>query len=110
MSQDTSAARKKPNELVRTAPIIGWLPKCQKSCFAPDLLAGLSVWALVIPQALAHANVVGVPARYGLYTIPRRLGAVRGLRLDAPGRQGTIGFCGNLRRGALMRRVASFVA
>ena len=69
MSRDTSTARQKPNALVRTMPIIDWLPQYKKSWLAPDLLAGLSVWALVVPQALAYAAVVGVPAQYGLYTI-----------------------------------------
>jgi high affinity sulfate transporter 1 len=55
--------------LVRTIPIIRWLPRYEKAWLAPDLLAGLSVWALVVPQALAYAAVVGVPAQYGLYTI-----------------------------------------
>ena len=50
-------------------PIIDWLPHYKKSWLTPDLLAGLSVWALVIPQALAYAEVVGVPPQYGLYTI-----------------------------------------
>ena len=27
------------------------------------------MWALVVPQALGYATVVGVPAQYGLYTI-----------------------------------------
>jgi high affinity sulfate transporter 1 len=45
------------------------LPQYKSAWLAPDLLAGLSVWALVIPQALAYASVVGVPPQYGLYTI-----------------------------------------
>ena len=69
MSQDSSTTRKRPSALVRTVPIIGWLPKYKMSWLGLDLLAGLSVWALVVPQALAYANVVGVPAQYGLYTI-----------------------------------------
>lgn len=62
-------ARQKPNAFVRTMPIIDWLPNYKRSWLPLDLLAGLSVWALVIPQALAYAAVVGVPAQYGLYTI-----------------------------------------
>ncbi len=61
----------------------------EKSWLTPDLLAGLSVWALVVPQALAYAEVVGVPAQYGLYTI-LALGVVCGVRLYAPGRYGPI--------------------
>ena len=33
-----------------------------------DALAGLSVWALLVPQSLAYATIVGVPVQYGLYT------------------------------------------
>jgi SulP family sulfate permease len=69
MGRARSAPEKKSNPVVRAMPIIDWLPRYQKSWLAPDLLAGLSVWALVVPQALAYASVVGVPAQYGLYTI-----------------------------------------
>ena len=69
MSRDATASRQEPNALARTIPIFDWLPHYEKSWLTPDLLAGLSVWALVIPQALAYAAVVGVPPQYGLYTI-----------------------------------------
>ena len=69
MNQDSSSVRQRPNALVRTVPIIGWLPHYRMSWLSFDLLAGLSVWALVVPQALAYASVIGVPAQYGLYTI-----------------------------------------
>jgi len=69
MSRDASAARQRRNALVRNVPIVGWLPQYEKSWLMADLLAGLSVWALVVPQALGYASVVGVPAQYGLYTI-----------------------------------------
>jgi SulP family sulfate permease len=69
VSDVTSATRQRPNLLVQTIPMFQWLPRYQKQWLAPDLLAGLSVWALVVPQALAYATVVGVPTQYGLYTI-----------------------------------------
>jgi high affinity sulfate transporter 1 len=31
-------------------------------------MAGLSVWALLVPSALAYSSVAGVPVQYGLYT------------------------------------------
>jgi hypothetical protein len=34
----------------------------------PDAVAGLSVWALLVPQSLAYATIVGVPVQYGLYS------------------------------------------
>jgi MFS superfamily sulfate permease-like transporter len=27
----------------------------------PDLLAGLAVWAVMVPEAMAYAGIVGVP-------------------------------------------------
>jgi len=69
MSKSEATAPQPPSALVRVMPIIDWLPHYQKSWLTPDLLAGLSVWALVVPQALAYAAVVGVPPQYGLYTI-----------------------------------------
>jgi high affinity sulfate transporter 1 len=35
-----------------------------------DLLAGLTVWALIVPESMAYANVAGVPVQYGLYAVP----------------------------------------
>jgi SulP family sulfate permease len=69
VSEGTSTMAQRPSALVRAVPIVGWLPHYQKAWLALDLLAGLSVWALVVPQALGYAAVVGVPAQYGLYTI-----------------------------------------
>ncbi|WP_354561656.1 MULTISPECIES: SulP family inorganic anion transporter [Gordonia] len=33
----------------------------------PDLIAGLTVWAVMVPEALAYASIAGVPAVVGLY-------------------------------------------
>ena len=33
-----------------------------------DVLAGLSVAAVAVPQAMAYAMIAGLPAQYGLYT------------------------------------------
>jgi SulP family sulfate permease len=51
-------------------PIMAWLPQYQRSWLRADLLAGLSVWAMTVPQALAYAGIAGVPPVYGLYAIP----------------------------------------
>jgi hypothetical protein len=48
MNRDGASARQRPNALVRAIPILDWLPHYQMSWLPPDLLAGLSVWALVI--------------------------------------------------------------
>ena len=39
-----------------------------------DLIAGLTVWAVLIPESLAYAGIAGVPAVVGLYaTVPALL-------------------------------------
>jgi MFS superfamily sulfate permease-like transporter len=54
-------------------PIVGWLPKYQSAWLRPDLIAALTVWALVVPEAMAYAGIAGVPPEYGLYAAPLAL-------------------------------------
>src|SRR5436189_5315671 len=35
----------------------------------PDVFAGLALWAVMVPEGLAYAGIVGVPPIMGLYTI-----------------------------------------
>ncbi|KAI8904144.1 sulfate transporter family-domain-containing protein [Gorgonomyces haynaldii] len=49
-------------------PFIGWLPKYQLKNLSSDLVAGLTVAFVIIPQGLAYALIVDVPPIYGLYT------------------------------------------
>jgi sulfate permease, SulP family len=51
-------------------PIVTWLPSYQRAWLRPDFMAGLAVWAMAVPQALAYAGIAGVPPIYGLYTVP----------------------------------------
>ena len=48
-------------------PILGWLPRYQRDWLRPDLIAGLTVAALVVPKALGYAGIAEVPIQYGLY-------------------------------------------
>lgn len=51
-----------------------------KSTFKFDLIAGITVSLVAIPQSLAYAQLAGVPAYFGLYAalIPTIIGAVFG--------------------------------
>jgi sulfate permease, SulP family len=54
--------------LRRSLPVLDWLPGYQRKWLKADAVAGLSVWALLVPQSLAYATLAGVPVQYGLYT------------------------------------------
>jgi len=51
----------------RFLPIVEWLPNYDRSWLKSDIIAGLSVWALMVPTSLGYATISGVPVQYGLY-------------------------------------------
>ncbi|SDK87778.1 sulfate permease, SulP family [Franzmannia pantelleriensis] len=53
--------------LKRYLPIFAWLPHYHRRLFGADLLAGIIVTVMVIPQSLAYAILAGLPAVVGLY-------------------------------------------
>ncbi|HWU56604.1 MAG TPA: SulP family inorganic anion transporter, partial [Rhizomicrobium sp.] len=58
-----------PSPAPRHIPILRWLPKYQRAWLMPDALAGLAVWAVMIPECMAYSGIVGVPPTMGLYTV-----------------------------------------
>jgi high affinity sulfate transporter 1 len=44
-----------------------WLPGYRSEWFRFDVVAALSVWALLVPQGIAYSSIAGVPAQYGLF-------------------------------------------
>lgn len=57
-----------------------WLFSYQKEWLRPDILAGLTTAAVVIPKAMAYATIAGLPVQVGLYTafLPMVIYAVLG--------------------------------
>lgn len=49
-------------------PAIAALRGYGPSSLLADLIAGLTVAAVALPQAMAYATVIGLPPQYGLYT------------------------------------------
>ena len=49
-------------------PLLEWLPDYRKEWLRPDLVAGLTTSAVVIPKAMAYATIAGLPIEVGLYT------------------------------------------
>jgi sulfate permease, SulP family len=63
-----------PSTLERWFPIAVWLPKYQWGKFTGlDLIAAISVAALLIPESMGYASVAGVPPQIGLYAAPLAL-------------------------------------
>jgi len=65
--------------ITRLFPFLSWWPLRGETVKA-DLVAGITVSLVAIPQALAYAQLAGVPAYYGLYAalIPTVIGALYG--------------------------------
>ena len=62
---------KAPSTLQRWFPIAVWLPKYEWAKYlTPDLIAAVSVAALLIPESMGYATVAGIPVQYGLYAAP----------------------------------------
>jgi SulP family sulfate permease len=53
--------------IARWAPGVALLGSYERRWLRPDALAALSVWALLIPQGMAYAQLAGMPAVTGLY-------------------------------------------
>ncbi|MCM4168577.1 putative sulfate transporter [Arenibacter antarcticus] len=51
----------------RFFPFLDWLPKYNKEYFGKDIVAGLTVGIILIPQGMAYAMIAGLPPVYGLY-------------------------------------------
>jgi high affinity sulfate transporter 1 len=49
-------------------PLPDWLQGYRREWLGSDVIAGLTVAAVVIPKALAYASIAGLPLQVGLYT------------------------------------------
>jgi sulfate permease, SulP family len=56
--------------LRRRLPILTWLPRYKRARLRPDIVAGVVVAALAVPQSLGYASIAGVPVQVGLYAVP----------------------------------------
>ena len=57
-----------------------WLISYRRDWLQPDLVAGLTTGAVIIPMAMAHAMIAGLPVQVGLFTalVPMVIYAVLG--------------------------------
>jgi sodium-independent sulfate anion transporter 11 len=56
-------------EYVRSlVPIATWIRKYQPQWLVGDIVAGLTVGAMIVPQALAYSKLTGLSSQYALYS------------------------------------------
>jgi sulfate permease, SulP family len=51
----------------RFFPIVGWLGDCTKQTVRADVVAGIALAGLLVPEGMAYAGIAGVPPQMGLY-------------------------------------------
>ncbi|HEY1273532.1 MAG TPA: SulP family inorganic anion transporter, partial [Thermoleophilaceae bacterium] len=51
----------------------GWLRSYRRDWLGADLVAGLIIWSVVTPQAVAYAQIAGLPPSAGLVAAPGAL-------------------------------------
>lgn len=57
------------NGLASQIPILAWFPTYDRAWLRLDVIAGLTLWGLLVPEAMAYAGIAGLPAQAGLYTL-----------------------------------------
>jgi sulfate permease, SulP family len=80
MSDSQSEKPDTTSRLKSALPILDWLGGYRSDWLRPDIIAGLTTAAVVIPKAMAYATLAGLPVQVGLYTafLPMILYAVLG--------------------------------
>src|SRR3954470_12986994 len=53
--------------LAHFVPALEWLPRYDRRWLRGDVVAGLTVTALIVPKNLGYAEIAGVPVQNGLY-------------------------------------------
>lgn len=66
--------------VLEKVPIIQWLPHYHPRWIVNDIIAGITIGVLLVPQSLAYAKVANIPGQYGLISswIPTALYAIMG--------------------------------
>lgn len=55
------------HRLGRFVPIVGWVRAYDRRWLRGDLIAGVTVAALIVPKNLGYAGIAGIPLQNGLY-------------------------------------------
>src|SRR4051794_22425985 len=58
-----------PRGLRRLLPIVTWLPAYDRRGLRFDVVAGATLWGLLVPEMIAYAGLAGLSPQAGLYTL-----------------------------------------
>ena len=64
MADNPNRSRRNGRSLL---PIVGWLRRYERRWLRGDLVAGVTVAALIVPKNLGYAGIAGIPLQNGLY-------------------------------------------
>ncbi len=64
-----------PAGLRRLLPILVWLPRYDRRFLRYDVVAGATIWGLLVPESIAYAGLAGLAPQAGLYTLLATLAA-----------------------------------
>ncbi|KAI0253952.1 sulfate permease [Lactifluus subvellereus] len=56
------------NYLFRLFPILGWITRYNVGWLTGDIIAGLTVGMVLVPQSMSYATIATLPPQYGLYS------------------------------------------
>merc|ERR1719284_403109 len=54
--------------LLSLVPLLSWVRDLSWSTVRADLIAGLTVGVMVIPQSMSYASIAGLQFKYGMYS------------------------------------------
>ncbi|KAF9181238.1 hypothetical protein BGZ51_005571 [Haplosporangium sp. Z 767] len=57
-----------PRYVYERLPIIKWLPKYNRTWALRDIIAGVTVGLIVVPQGMSYAKIAGLQVQHGLYS------------------------------------------
>jgi hypothetical protein len=66
----------KRNSILSFLPIFGWLPRYNKAWQAGVIGAKITMWGLVVPEAMVYAGIAGLPPQAGFHTLVASLAEI----------------------------------
>ena len=69
METQSETHSKPSSSIARLIPILSWLPHYNRAWLVADIIAGLTLWGLVVPEGMAYAGIADLPPQAGLYTL-----------------------------------------